>query len=369
MPAGSTSLRRACTGSRRSSCDRASDHRRHGALIDTLNLENGNGLSISVLPLGAILQSVLAPDREGRIEEITLGLTRPEDYLRDRAYLGAVVGRYANRIANARFTLDGVEHRLTANDGPNTLHGGRRGLGRAEWSMSHIVNGDGPGIELNHQSPDGDEGFPGVLDTRVTYTLTADDRLVVDYEATSDRPTPINLSQHSYWNLGGPSCADILGHEIQLHAEYYTPVDAALIPTGEIRPVAGSVFDLRAPARIGDRLRRQDPQVDLARGFDHNFVLERAGDGLSLAARLAEPRSGRTMEVWTTEPGLQFYTGNFLDGSVMGRGGRPLAARSGCCLETQHFPDSPNRPNFPSTILRPGAAWRSRTVFRFGRVG
>ena len=309
------------------------------------------------------------PDREGRIEEITLGFDTPRGYLKNPAYLGAVVGRFANRIANARFTLDGVEHRLTANDGPHALHGGGQGFDRATWHMSRVVNGDGPGVELDHHSPDGDQGFPGALDVRVTYTLTGDDRLIVDYEAAADRATPVNLSQHSYWNLGGAHERDVLGHEVQILADQFLPVDATLIPTGEAQPVDRTPFDLREPVRIGERLRRSDAQLAIGRGFDHNFVLRGSGEGPCLAARLSEPRSGRMMEVWTTEPGLQFYTGNFLDGSVIGRGGRPLAARSGCCLETQHFPDSPNRPNFPSTILRPGTARRSRTVFGFGRIG
>ena len=323
---------------------------------------------MSVLTLGAILQSIEVPDRAGTLEDVVLGHDTPEEYLRNPAYLGCVVGRYANRIATGRFTLDGVEHRLTVNDGANSLHGGARGFDRELWSASRATTAEGEGVRLALRSPDGDQGYPGNLDVRVTYTLSEDDRLTVDYAATTDRATPVNLSQHTYWNLGGPHRADILGHELWIDADRFTPVDEGLIPTGELRPVRGTPFDFQTPMTIGARIDAPDEQLRRGHGYDHNFVVVGSGAGLVQAARLADPVSGRSMEVWTTEPGVQFYSGNFLDGAIRGKGGRPLAARSGCCLETQHFPDSPNHPNFPSTILRPGAVWRSRTVFGFGRM-
>jgi aldose 1-epimerase len=339
-----------------------------GAPIDTYVITNGHGLRVSVLSLGAIIQSVIVPDRDGELQDVVLGHDSPEEYLVNPAYLGAVVGRYANRIAGARFTLDGTEHRLTANDGANSLHGGRRGFDRALWSASRADGAEGEAVALALRSPDGDEGYPGTLDARVTYTLTGDDRLIVDYEASTDRATPVNLSQHTYWNLAGARRSDILGHELQIEAERFIPIDETLIPTGELRPVDGTPFDFRVPTAIGARIGAEDEQLRRGRGYDHNFVLSRSGSGLARAARLTEPLSGRSMEVWTTEPGLQFYSGNFLDGTIRGKEGRAYLARSGCCLETQHFPDSPNHPNFPSTILRPGMTWRSRTVFAFGRM-
>jgi len=226
----------------------------------------------------------------------------------------------------------------------------------------------GEAVALALRSPDGDEGYPGNVDASVTYTLSGDDRLIVDYEASTDRATPVNLSQHTYWNLGGPRCGDILGHELWIDADRFTPVDQGLIPTGELRPVEGTPFDFRVPTVIGARIDESDEQLRRARGYDHNFVLSNSGGALARAARLVEPASGRSMEVWTTEPGLQFYSGNFLDGAIRGKAGRAYLARSGCCLETQHFPDSPHHPNFPSTILQPGMRWRSRTVFAFGRM-
>lgn len=235
------------------------------------------------------------------------------------------------------------------------------------WRAAPTEKGAGAAVRLAYRSVDGEEGYPGNLDVSVTYTLTDDDRLLLDYEATTDRATPINLSQHTYWNLAGARGGDILEHELQLDADRYMPIDASLIPSGELRPVDGTPFDFREPTAIGARIGDHDEQLERGRGYDHNFVLTRSNDGLARAARLANPVSGRTLEVWTTEPGVQFYSGNFLDGTIRGKEGRVYVARSGCCLETQHFPDSPNQPSFPSTIIRPGMAWRSSTVFSFGR--
>ena len=308
------------------------------ASLHTLMVSPG-GLEVRATDFGGIILSILAPDREGRPANVVLGYDSLDGYLRDSRYFGAIVGRYANRIAHARFTLDGTAYRLTANHGPHHLHGGRTGFDRVVWRASPFVAGGTAGLTLAHTSPAGDEGYPGTLDVRVTYTLTDRRELVVDYLATADRPTPVNLTQHSYFNLAGSG--DVLGHLLRIDADAITPVDDGLIPTGAIAPVAGTPFDFRSPTAIGARL---------GGGYDHNFVLRRTGPGLVHAARLEEPVSGRTLDVHTTEPGLQLYAGN----------------RWGVCLETQHFPDSPNQPGFPSTILRPGAEYRSRTVFAFG---
>jgi aldose 1-epimerase len=290
----------------------------------------------------------------------------------DRSYFGALIGRYANRIGRARFALDGEEYRLPANDGPNHLHGGPLGFHKVVWQVEPFARGTDVGAVLGYLSRDGEEGYPGSLRASVTYTLTADATLVLDYEATTDRATPVNLTQHTYLALGGldggDGC-DILDHELLLPASRYTPVDAGLIPTGELRPVAGSAFDFRAARAIGARIGDADEQLARGKGYDHNFVLDRERDGLALAARLRDPCSGRTLEISTTEPGVQFYSGNYLGDGAPGKGGRVYGYRTALALETQHFPDSPNEPAFPSTILRPGERFSSRTVYRFGVDG
>jgi len=329
-------------------------------------LTNAHGIEVQVITYGGIITSIRTPDRFGHLDDIVLGFDSPAGYLKDSPYFGAIVGRYANRIANGQFTLDGTTYRLAQNNGPNSLHGGVRGFDKVVWTGEPFQTDSGVGVTLRYTSRDGEEGFPGTLVTRVTYTLTPRDELVVDYEATSDKATPVNLSQHTYWNLHGTAGGEILDHLLTLDAAAFTPVDSTLIPTGEIAPVAGTPFDFRAATRIGARTGQDNAQLRFGRGYDHNWVLDRAsGSGLVHAARLVDPSSGRTLDVSTTEPGVQFYSGNFLDGTVKGKGGRVYAHRTGLCLETQHFPDSPNHANFPSTILRPGATYRARTVFRF----
>lgn len=339
-----------------------------GEPVEVFTLVNAHGLELRAITYGGIIVSLRTPDRAGRLADIVLGFDSLAGYLGNAPYFGAIIGRFANRIAGGRFTLDGTTYRLAANNGPNHLHGGVRGFDKVLWQGASFEDDNGVGVALTHTSPDGDEGYPGTVAVRVTYTLTDRDELVVDYAATTDRATPVNLTQHSYVNLAGDGVAkDILDHVLTIDASAYTPVDAALIPTGAIAPVAGTPFDFRTPTAIGARIDRDDPQLRYGGGYDHNFVLDRApGGGLAHAARLVEPASGRTLDLYTSEPGLQVYSGNGLDGSLMGKGGRRYGRRCGLALETQHFPDSPNQPGFPTTILRPGEELRSRTVFRFG---
>jgi galactose mutarotase-like enzyme len=330
-------------------------------------LTNAHGIEVQVMTYGGIITSIRTPDRSGHFDDIVLGFDSVAGYVKDSPYFGAIVGRYANRIANGQFALDGTTYHLARNNGPNSLHGGIRGFDKVVWTGEQFQTDSGVGVTLRYTSKDGEEGYPGTLTARVTYTLTPRDELVVDYEATSDKATPVNLSQHTYWNLHGAGNGDILDHVLTLDAAAFTPVDSTLIPTGEIAPVAGTPFDFRAPTRIGERIGQENTQLRFGRGYDHNWVLDRSnGSGLVHAARLVDPKSGRTLDISTTEPGVQFYSGNFLDGTIKGKGRRVYAHRTGLCLETQHFPDSPNHANFPSTILRPGATYRSRTVFTFG---
>jgi aldose 1-epimerase len=341
-----------------------------GVAVELFTLRNQHGIEVQLTEYGGIITSIKTPDRAGQLADIVLGYDDLAGYLRDSPYFGAIVGRYANRIARGRFTLDGATYTLAVNNGPNALHGGLRGFDKVVWSAESFQNKEGQAVALSYNSPDGEEGYPGTLHARVTYTLTSDDRLIVDYYATTDKATPVNLSQHTYWNLAGNATRDILGHVLTIDADAITPVDSTLIPTGEIAPVAGTPFDFRAPTAIGARVdQRQNTQIRYGNGYDHNFVLNRGSagaDALVHAARVVDPTTGRTLDVYTTEPGLQFYSGNFLDGSITGKGGSVYRFRYGLALETQHYPDSPNHPNFPSTILRPGHEYRSRTVFQFG---
>ncbi|MGH7652409.1 MAG: aldose epimerase family protein [Gemmatimonadaceae bacterium] len=341
-----------------------------GQTAELYTLRNAHGVEVRLTNYGGIITSIETPDRAGRFADIVLGYDDLAGYLKDSPYFGAVVGRYANRIARGHFTLDGTTYTLAINNGPNSLHGGLKGFDKGIWTAHPFQNQEGQGVALDYTSPDGEEGYPGTLHVRVTYTLTADDRLIVDYAATTDKPTPVNLSQHTYWNLAGNASRDILGHVLMMNADAITPVDSSLIPTGEIMPVEGTPFDFRTPTAIGARIdQRDNTQIRYGNGYDHNFVLNRgnaAADALVHAARVVEPSSGRTLDVYTTQPGLQFYSGNFLDGSITGKGGHVYRFRYGLALETQHYPDSPNHPNFPSTILRPGQEFRSRTVFQFG---
>jgi len=336
-----------------------------GEAVELYRVRSPGGVAVEVATYGGTIISLRTPDRHGRPGDIVLGFETLGPYLNGSPYFGAIIGRYGNRIAGARFRLGGVTYRLSPNAGSDHLHGGYRGFDKVVWRAEPFESGGAAGVVFEHTSPDGTEGYPGSLDVRVRYTLSDDGDLAFDYAARSDRPTPVNLTQHSYFNLSGAGSGDVLGHELMLHADAFTPVDESQIPTGEIRPVDGTPFDFRKPTSIGARIDGDDEQLRRGGGYDHNFVLTRPGGGLEPAARVVDPSSGRVLEVQTTEPGVQLYTGNLLDGSIRGRGGA-YGPRSGFCLETQHFPDSPNQQTFPSTILRPGEEYRSRTVLTFG---
>ncbi|MFN2571817.1 MAG: aldose epimerase family protein [Gemmatimonadales bacterium] len=339
-----------------------------GRDVELFTLTNAHGIEIRVMTYGAIITAIYTPDRQGRRADIVLGFDSLAGYLADSPYFGALVGRYANRIAGGHFTLDGATYTLARNNGPNSLHGGLRGFDKVLWSADVVRSDTGVGVRLRYVSPDGEEGYPGTLQVQVTYTLTAHDELIVDYDATTDKATPVNLSQHTYWNLHGAGRGDILDHVLTLKAARYTPVDSTLIPTGALAPVAGTPFDFRTGAAIGARIDGTDEQLRFGHGYDHNWVLDDhrgAPNALAHAARLVDPVSGRALDISTTEPGIQFYAGNFLDGTIKGKGGHAYEHRGALCLETQHFPDSPNHANFPSTILRPGQRYRSRTIVTF----
>jgi aldose 1-epimerase len=338
---------------------------RDGREIEIYTLTNGHGVEVRVITYGGIITSLKVPDRIGNFDDIVLGFDTIDGYLKDPPYFGAIVGRYGNRIANAQFTLNGATYKLAANNGPNHLHGGVNGFDKMVWNAVPGDTSDGVSVALARTSPDGEEGYPGTLQASVRYTLTDKNELAIDYRATTDKATPVNLTQHSYFNLAADS-GDILGHELTIHASRYTPVDDTLIPTGELAPVQGTPFDFQKATPIGARIDADNVQLKNGGGYDHNWVLDRAGNGLQPAARLVHPNSGRMLEVATTEPGLQFYSGNFLDGSITGKGGRVYKHRTGLCLETQHYPDSPNHPSFPSAILQPGQTYSSKTVFTFG---
>jgi aldose 1-epimerase len=337
-----------------------------GKAVEVFTLTNSNGMEVRTIPYGAILVSIRVPDRNGRLDDVVIGHDTLEGYLTASRFFGAVVGRYGNRIAKARFTLDLRPYELAVNNGPNHLHGGLRGFDKVLWDAEPTLSPSGAAIRYHRVSPDGEEGYPGALHVHVTYSLSGTNDLIVQYGATTDKPTLINLTQHSYFNLAGDGVGDILDHVISINADRYTPVDATKIPTGELASVAGTPFDFRSPMRIGAHIGDDDPQLKIGNGYDHNFVLNSAGSSSDWAARVFEPTTGRTLVVRTTEPGLQFYTGNNLDGSITGKAGHVYRARTGFCLETQHFPDSPNHPNFPSTILRPDQTFLSRTAFTFG---
>lgn len=316
------------------------------------------------MSLGGTILSIEPPDRDGVFADVALGFDTLDEYLGDSAFIGSIVGRYANRIANGRFTLDRREYTLAKNNGPNHLHGGPSGFHRAHWKVT--PNESGTGAVLEYESADGEEGFPGQLNVRVSYSLISQSDFVVDYYATSTAPTPINLTQHTYFNLAGEGSGDILGHELTLNARAFTPVSETLIPTGEIRSVEGTPFDFRTPRLIGERIDDDDQQLEYGGGYDHNFVLEPGSNpDTAFAARLYEPITGRILEIHTSEPGIQVYSGNSLPAKLPGKNGHEYRRRGGVALETQHIPDSPNQPAFPSTILRPGATFRSQTVYRF----
>jgi aldose 1-epimerase len=335
-----------------------------GKAVDAFTLRNANGLELTAITYGGIITSLKTPDRRGASGDIVLGFDSMAGYLKPPPFFGAIIGRYGNRIAKGRFTLDGKPYPLATNNGPNHLHGGNRGFDKVIWNAQPLVGKTG--VVFSRTSADGEEGYPGALAVRVTYELTDKNELAIEYFATTDKPTPVNLTQHSYFNLADGGASDIFNHQLTINADRYTPVDDTLIPTGELASVQGTPFDFRTATAIGARINADHPQLKNGQGYDHNWVLNRRGDGLQLAARVVEPSSGRTLEVSTTEPGLQFYAGNFLDGTITGKNGHVYKRRSAFCLETQHYPDSPNHPAFPSTILRPGQEYRSRTVFTFG---
>ncbi|MGA4982234.1 aldose epimerase family protein [Streptomyces cellulosae] len=337
-----------------------------GTRVDRWSLENG-GTRMEVLSYGGIVHSLEVPDRRGRYANVSLGLRTLEEYVASSPYFGALIGRYGNRIDKGAFTLDGTRYQLSVNDGENSLHGGAQGFDKRVWDVEPFTRGSDVGLHLYHTAVDGEMGYPGTLRTKVTYTLTRDGDWRVDYEAVTDRPTVVNLTSHVYWNLAGEGSGSVLDHELSVPASRYTPVNAGLIPTGELAKVAGTPFDFRRAKTIGRDIRTAHQQLLYGQGFDHNWVLDK---GITArpehAATLRDPASGRSLRIATNEPGLQFYSGNFLDGTLTGTGGRIYRQGDGLCLETQHFPDSPNQPSFPSTVLRPGETYRTTTVHSFG---
>ena len=338
-----------------------------GRAVELYTLTNAHGVEVRAMTYGAIITVIRTPDRAGHLDDIVLGFDSLAGYLGSSPYFGALVGRYANRIAKGKFTLDGRTYTLATNNGPNHLHGGNKGFDKRLWTAEQGQDATSPSVTFRYTSPDGEEGYPGTVQAQVTYTLTPNDELVIDYQATTDKATPINLSQHSYFNLNGGGRGTILDHVLQLDASSFTPVDSTLIPTGQIAKVEGTPFDFRKATPIGARIEQSDVQLVRGHGYDHNWVLDRGGRaGQVHAARLTAPSTGRTLDITTDQPGIQFYSGNFLDGTVTGKGGVAYPRRSGLCLETQHYPDSPNHPNFPSTILKPGETYRTRTVIGFG---
>ena len=333
--------------------------------VDIYTLTNIHGIEVRIMTYGAAIVSLKTPDRAGRMENIVLGFDTLDPYLAGVPYFGATVGRYANRIANGRFTLDGKAYQLAQNDGFNSLHGGRQGFDKRLWSASPLQSAHGTALKLAYVSAAGEEGYPGALTAQVTYRLGNDDTLSIEYEARATEATPVNLANHAYFNLSGDPAHTILNHVLTLNADRYTPVDATLIPTGELRAVAGTAFDFRAPHAIGSRINDPDEQLQRGHGYDHNWVLNQSKPGtMTLAALLQDPESGRSLEIRTTQPGLQFYSGNFLDGKPAG-GGSVYQYRTGLCLETQHFPDSPNQPKFPATLVRPGHLYTEKTILSF----
>lgn len=332
-----------------------------GEAVDIYTLKNGK-ITVKVATYGATVVSIEVPDKAGKVEDVTLGFDSLDGYLGEHPYFGATVGRVANRIAKGKFTLDGEAYSLAINNPPNTLHGGLKGFNRVVWKAEPVESPDGPAVKMTYVSKDGEEGYPGTLTSTVTFTVTADDALRIDYSATTDKATPVNLANHAYFNLAGDTDASILDHEVTLAASKYTPVDDTLIPTGAIDPVDGTPLDFRKPTPIGARIAELKGEPG---GYDHNLVLDSKGGSLAFAARVYDPKSGRVLEISTTEPGVQFYSGNFLDGSVVGRKGRVYKKHHALCLETQHFPDSIHHANFPDAVLRPGETYEQTTVYKF----
>jgi len=340
-----------------------------GAAVHLYRLTNSHCMRVKIITYGGIIQSLSVPNRNGRTRNVALGFSNLDDYVEQNdPYFGAIIGRYANRIANGEFTLDGVTYELPVNNDPNTLHGGPKGFHTKVWDAQPLQDADSVGLELDYTSRDGEQGFPGRLETQVRYTLTENNALRMHYLATTSKPTVVNLTNHSYFNLGGEGTGTIYDHRLKINANHYTPVDSTLIPTGRIARVAGTPFDFRTSKTVGARIRNSHPQLLTGLGYDHNYVLN-GGRGLRPAARLTDPKSGRVLHILTTEPGIQFYSGNFLDGTLIGTSGHTYRQSDGLALETQHYPDSPNQRDFPSTVLRPNATYDTTTVFRFSTTG
>lgn len=328
-----------------------------------LTLTNANKVKVDITNFGGKVMSLWVPDRNGNLGDVVLGYDSAEHYVKGNLYFGALIGRYGNRIAKGKFSIDGQSYQLPINNGENSLHGGPNGFHNVYWDAK--LSDDKRSVILTYLSKDGEEGYPGNLNAKVVYTLSDSNELVIDYEATTDKPTIVNLTHHSFFNLAGEGNGDILGHELTINGDRFNPVDAGLIPTGELRPVAGTLFDFTQPHKIGERIDGDDEQLKFGKGYDHNWILNKTGNEMSLAATVFEPNSGRVMEVWTTEPSLQFYAGNFLDGTDKGKGGKPYAFRTAFCLEAQHNPDSPNHPEWPNVVLRPGEVYKQKTIYRF----
>lgn len=342
-----------------------------GQSVMIYSLVNQNGAKVEITNYGGIVTRLSVPNSDGKLEDVVLGFNTLEEYLKDSPYFGCIVGRFGNRIANGEFKIGQQKYSLAKNNDPGGipchLHGGNVGFDKVVWQATPEIEKNMAGLKLTYMSRDGEEGYPGNLDVEVQYWWTNDDELKIEYRATTDKPTPVNLTHHSYFNLKSEGSGDILGHVLTINAEKYTPVNKGLIPTGELAQVKGTPFDYSTPMAIGKRIDADHQQLKYGGGYDHNWVLKRQTEALQLAATVYEPTSGRVMEVWTTEPGLQFYSGNFLDGTLSGKSGKSYQFRHGFCLETQHFPDSPNQPDFPNTILKPGEQYQSTTIYKFSK--
>jgi len=337
-----------------------------GQEVDLYTLTNKKGMEVAITNFGGIIVSLKAADRHGKLDDVVLGYDSLDGYLTNKAFFGALIGRYGNRIAHGKFSLNGSTYTLPKNDGDNTLHGGPEGFNKRVWTAKDVSGAKGQALELTYLSKDGDEGFPGNVSAKVVYTLTDQNEVTIAYSATTDKETVLNLTNHSYFNLAGQGTGDILGHQLMIRGDHITAVDDTLIPTGELRPVKDTPFDFTHATAIGARINQDDPQIKVGKGYDHNWVLNSHGaHSPVLAAEAYEPNSGRVLQVLTVEPGVQFYSGNFLDGTITGKGGKVYKHRYGFCLETQHFPDSPNHPKFPSTTLKPGQTYSTITIFKF----
>jgi aldose 1-epimerase len=339
-----------------------------GTSVDLYTLVATQGMTVKITNYGATVVSLRVPDRNGDPGDVTLGYDSPEEYYNGPCYFGCIAGRYANRIAGGRFSLDDKKYVLAQNDSKNHLHGGNHGFDKAVWQASEVVNEDGPGLKLTYLSRDGEEGYPGNLAVTVVYTVTAKNELRINFSAETDKPTIVNLTHHSYFNLVGAGAGNILNHELMINADRFCPVDTTLIPTGKLKSVKGTPLDFTRPMAIGARIDQDDEQLQIAKGYDHNWVLNKESEGPCLAARVFERLSGRTLEVYTTQPGIQFYSGNFMENGTAGKAGQIYNHRGGFCLETQHFPDSPNWPNFPSTVLEPESTYEHATIYKFAAV-